>query len=91
MSTTRDAHAHSPRRRGDSLRVRLSHPLLLLAPGGVGEIAAWERSAFNPIERFSSDFMVIAMDQRYAGRSRAPLMPFSYEQTLGDQIAVLNA
>ena len=67
------------------------YPLLLLAPGGVSsEIAAWERSAFNPIERFSSDFMVIAMDQRYAGRSRAPLMPFSYEQTLGDQIAVLN-
>ena len=30
------------------------------------------------------------MDQRHAGESRAPLDPFSYEQALGDQLAVLN-
>ena len=67
------------------------YPLLLLAPGGVSsEIASWRGSAFNPIEVFSDDFMVIAMDQRHAGRSRAPLTAFSYQQMMGDQLAVLN-
>ena len=67
------------------------YPLLLLAPGGVSsDIAGWQGRAFNPIQRFKSDFMVIAMDQRHAGRSRSPLIPFSYGQTMGDQIAVLN-
>ena len=67
------------------------YPLLLLAPGGVSsEIAGWQRAAINPIERFSDDFMVIAMDQRHAGKSRSPLIRFSYAQTMGDQTAVLN-
>lgn len=67
------------------------YPLLLLAPGGVSsEIAGWQGRVFNPIERFSNDFMVIAMDQRHAGKSRAPLSRFSYAQAMGDQIAVLN-
>ena len=67
------------------------HPLLLLAPGGVSsEIAAWEKSAINPVDVFSDAFQVIAMDQRHAGKSRAPLVPFSYEQVMGDQLAVLD-
>lgn len=67
------------------------YPFLLLAPGGVNsQIDFWEHSAVNPITEFSDDFMVIGMDQRYAGKSLAPLTPFSYEQALGDQLAVLD-
>ena len=67
-------------------------PLLLLAPGGVtSQIDRWENSAINPVERFSDEFMVIAMDQRHAGRSPAPLAPYSYATVAADQIAVLDA
>ena len=67
------------------------YPILALAPGGVASrIDQWQRAAINPVEAFSDEFMVIVMDQRYAGRSRAPLTPFSYEQSLGDQLAVLD-
>ena len=46
------------------------YPLLLIAPGGVSsQIAFWTgRSAVNPIRDFASDFTVIAMDQRHAGK-----------------------
>lgn len=67
------------------------YPFLLLAPGGVNsQIEFWEHSAVNAITEFSDEFMVIGMDQRYAGKSLAPLTPFSYEQALGDQLAVLD-
>ncbi|MHB8574721.1 MAG: alpha/beta fold hydrolase [Dehalococcoidia bacterium] len=67
------------------------YPLLLVAPGGVSsQITFWERSAVNPITEFAGDFMVIGMDQRHAGGSFAPAAPFSYAQTVGDQLAVLD-
>jgi pimeloyl-ACP methyl ester carboxylesterase len=67
-------------------------PLLLFAPGGVNsQIGFWQRSAINPIEAFSDEFMVIGMDQRNAGKSPGPLSPVSYDLTAGDQLAVLNA
>ena len=67
-------------------------PLLLIAPGGVSsQIESWTRSAINPIKEFADDFLVIGMDQRHAGRSPAPVAPFSYDLTAGDQIAVLDA
>lgn len=67
-------------------------PLLLVAPGGVSsEIAFWERAAINPLKELAGDFMLIGMDQRHAGGSHAPAVPFSYDQTLGDQLAVLDA
>jgi pimeloyl-ACP methyl ester carboxylesterase len=67
-------------------------PLLLISPGGVSsQIESWERSAFNPLTQLADGFMVIGMDQRYAGRSRAPATPFSYDQMAGDQLAVLDA
>lgn len=67
-------------------------PLLLLAPGGVSsEIAFWRRSLIDPTAEFSSDFMVIAMDQRHAGMSASPAVPFSYEAAAQDQLAVLDA
>jgi len=49
-------------------------PILLFAPGGMRSAASfWARSPWNPIEALSSRFRVIAMDQRNAGRSRAPI------------------
>jgi len=67
------------------------HPLLLFAPGGVNsEIGFWERSAINAIELFKDDFMVIGMDQRHAGKSLAPASAFSYDDTVADQLAVLD-
>lgn len=68
------------------------YPLLLIAPGGVSsQIGFWERSAINPIKAFAGDFMVIGMDQRHAGGSPAPAAPFSYDLTVADQLAVLDA
>jgi pimeloyl-ACP methyl ester carboxylesterase len=49
-------------------------PLLLFAPGGVrSSIPIWSRAAYDPIRELSADFRVIALDQRNAGRSRAPV------------------
>jgi len=68
------------------------YPVLALAPGGVSSgIDRWQHEAVRPVEAFRDEFMVISMDQRYAGRSLAPLMPFTYAQALGDQLAVLDA
>ena len=66
-------------------------PLLLLAPGGVNsQIEFWQRSLINPIESFADEFTVIGMDQRHCGRSKTGLTPFSYDEAMQDQIAVLN-
>ena len=49
------------------------YPLLLFAPGGMrSSIDFWRRSPFDPTAELAQDFRVIAMDQRNAGRSRAP-------------------
>ncbi|MGI8422951.1 MAG: alpha/beta fold hydrolase [Chloroflexota bacterium] len=67
-------------------------PLLLIAPGGVSsQVGFWKRSAINPVAELARDFMVIGMDQRHAGASPAPAKPFSYDDTRGDQLAVLDA
>lgn len=50
------------------------YPLLLFAPGGMRSmIDVWRRSPFDPTKELVSDFRVVAMDQRNAGRSRAPI------------------
>ncbi len=50
------------------------YPLLLFAPGGMrSTISFWARSPWNPIETLSDRFRVIAMDQRNAGHSTAPI------------------
>lgn len=65
--------------------------VLALAPGGIaGRIEAWADEALDPWAAFSKVYRVIAMDSRYGGGSRAPLAPFSYEQALGDQLAVMD-
>jgi len=50
-------------------------PLLLIAPGGMNStIEAWGRMApFNPLTELSTDFRVVAMDQRNCGESTGPL------------------
>ncbi len=49
-------------------------PLLLFAPGGMrSEASFWPRAEWDPIATLSSSFQVIAMDQRNAGRSTAPI------------------
>jgi len=49
-------------------------PVLLFAPGGMkSAISVWERMPWNPIEILSPHFRVIAMDQRNAGQSSAPI------------------
>lgn len=79
---------------GASIHYELSGsgpPLLLLAPGGVSsQIEAWQRSVIQPQRDLADEFTLIAMDQRHAGRSPAPAVPFAYEQTVGDQLAVLD-
>lgn len=49
-------------------------PILLFAPGGMrSAISFWAGSEWNPIEALASSYQVIAMDQRNAGSSRAPV------------------
>jgi pimeloyl-ACP methyl ester carboxylesterase len=49
-------------------------PLLLLAPGGLNStVGFWSRMPINPLEIFPSEYRVVAMDQRNAGRSTGPL------------------
>lgn len=67
-------------------------PILMLAPGGVSSrIEAWANEPFDPVQVLSRQFTVITMDQRHAGQSIAPRIPFDYEQTVADQLAVLDA
>jgi pimeloyl-ACP methyl ester carboxylesterase len=49
-------------------------PILLFAPGGMrSALSFWQSSPWNPIDILSKDFTVIAMDQRNAGQSSAPI------------------
>ena len=49
-------------------------PILLFAPGGMRSAAGfWKSSPWNPVEELSDRYRVIAMDQRNAGKSRAPV------------------
>lgn len=49
-------------------------PLLLIAPGAMNSaIELWSGATINPLDVYSEDFRLIAMDQRNAGRSTGPL------------------
>ena len=67
-------------------------PLLLIAPGGMrSTIDFWQRTPWNPIEQLAGTYRVIAMDQRNAGRSRAPVHGSdSWHSYTADQLALLN-
>ena len=67
-------------------------PLLLFAPGGMrSAIAFWENSPWNPIETLAPNFRIIAMDQRNAGQSRAPISgEDSWSTYTRDHLALLD-
>ena len=68
------------------------YPLLLFAPGGMrSSIEFWSKSPFDPTRELAGDFRVIAMDQRNAGKSRAPLSASDGWHTYtGDHLALLD-
>jgi pimeloyl-ACP methyl ester carboxylesterase len=67
-------------------------PVLLIAPGGMhSRIAAWSQAPWNPIEALRGRHRVIAMDQRNAGRSRAPVhADDGWATYTADQLALLD-
>ncbi|HXW84436.1 MAG TPA: alpha/beta hydrolase [Candidatus Binataceae bacterium] len=67
-------------------------PILLFAPGGMrSSIGFWHQSPFDPTKELASDFRVIAMDQRNAGRSKAPLRATDgWETYSADHLALLD-
>jgi pimeloyl-ACP methyl ester carboxylesterase len=68
------------------------YPILLFAPGGMrSSIEFWPRSPFDPIKELAANFRVIAMDQRNAGKSTAPITANDGWHTYtGDHIALLD-
>jgi pimeloyl-ACP methyl ester carboxylesterase len=68
------------------------YPLLLFAPGGMrSSVEFWRRSPFDPIEELAADFRIIAMDQRNAGRSRAPVTASDgWDTYAADHLALLD-
>jgi pimeloyl-ACP methyl ester carboxylesterase len=68
------------------------YPVLLLAPGGMrSNVAFWERSPFHPIRELAGSFRVVAMDQRNAGQSRAPVHASDDWRTYtSDHVALLD-
>ena len=68
------------------------YPVLLFAPGGMrSSIEFWKRSPFDPTVELASDFRVIAMDQRNAGESSAPVAASDgWETYTADHLALLD-
>ncbi|MYA17313.1 MAG: alpha/beta hydrolase [Gammaproteobacteria bacterium] len=67
-------------------------PILLFAPGGMrSAVSFWRGSEWDPIEALSPHFQVIAMDQRNAGQSRAPVTADDGWHTYtSDHVALLD-
>lgn len=67
-------------------------PILLIAPGGMrSSVGFWERTPWNPVEHLSPHYRVIAMDQRNAGRSTAPVSATDgWETFTNDQLALMD-
>lgn len=81
----------------DNLRINYEvhgngEPVLLIAPGGMrSSIGAWARSPWNPIEALADRYQLIAMDQRNAGSSTAPISgQDGWATYTGDQLALLD-
>jgi pimeloyl-ACP methyl ester carboxylesterase len=68
------------------------YPVLLLAPGGLNSaIDLWHRSTWDPTVELSNSFRVIAMDQRNAGQSSAPIRSTDgWPVYASDQAALLD-
>lgn len=67
-------------------------PVLLIAPGGMkSAIRFWESTPWNPIEQLKGEFRVIAMDQRNAGSSTAPVTSSDgWHSYIDDQLALMD-
>lgn len=67
-------------------------PILLFAPGGMrSALSYWQSSPFNPIQVLAPHFQVIAMDQRNAGQSTAPISGNDgWHSYTADHIALLD-
>jgi pimeloyl-ACP methyl ester carboxylesterase len=68
------------------------YPLVLFAPGGMrSTIGFWRRMPFDPTHEFANDFRVIAMDQRNAGQSTAPITSNDgWQSYTADHLALLD-
>ena len=66
--------------------------ILLLARGGMGSrISLWSNGPWNPIDQLKDHFRIVAMDQRNAGRSTAPMSGKDNWQTYtNDQLALMS-
>lgn len=67
-------------------------PVLLIAPGGMlSAVSYWQSTPWNPIEQLAGEYRVIAMDQRNAGQSRAPITAADgWQAYTKDQLALLD-
>lgn len=67
-------------------------PLLLIAPGGMrSAISFWDKAPWNPITQLAPHYRVIAMDQRNAGQSVAPIRTTDgWQVYTEDQLALLD-
>ncbi|MGH7814244.1 MAG: alpha/beta fold hydrolase [Candidatus Binataceae bacterium] len=68
------------------------YPIILFAPGGMrSSIEFWRKSPFDPIAELAANFRVIAMDQRNAGKSSAPVTASDgWHSYTDDHIALLD-
>jgi pimeloyl-ACP methyl ester carboxylesterase len=68
------------------------HPVLLFAPGGMrSSLDFWNRTPFDPVRELAGSFRVVAMDQRNAGQSRAPVSAADGWHTYAsDHVALLD-
>jgi pimeloyl-ACP methyl ester carboxylesterase len=67
-------------------------PLLLIAPGGMrSAVSFWEKTPWNVITQLAPHYRVIAMDQRNAGNSSAPIRAAdSWPVYTEDQLALMD-
>ena len=67
-------------------------PILLFAPGGMRSAAGfWKSSPWNPVTELSDRYRVIAMDQRNAGKSTAPVRDGDgWHSYTADHVALLD-
>jgi pimeloyl-ACP methyl ester carboxylesterase len=67
-------------------------PVLLFAPGGMrSSIPLWDRAPYHPVRELAPHHRVIAMDQRNAGRSRAPVhVSDDWGTYASDHVALLD-
>src|SRR5262249_28941109 len=66
--------------------------LLMIAPGGMrSTVSFWDRAPWNPIPQLAAHYRVIAMDQRNAGQSKAPIRATDgWRVYTEDQLALLD-